>query len=107
MSSVDDSPTPSRRRLSGASPGPRQRVDNLVLVVEDDTDFRAALCAILLDHGFEVIEARNGEEGLARLRDVLPAIILCDARTPGIAGFIAKPVRLSDLLDAVAAHARP
>ena len=29
------------------------------------------------------------------------------ARTPGIAGFIAKPVRLSDLLDAVAAHARP
>lgn len=28
------------------------------------------------------------------------------ARTPGLAGLIAKPVRLTDLLDAVAAHAR-
>ncbi|HET9598564.1 MAG TPA: response regulator [Anaeromyxobacteraceae bacterium] len=40
----------------------------LVLVVEDDADIREALTALVEDCGLSVCAARDGVEGLARLR---------------------------------------
>jgi len=37
-----------------------------ILVVEDDGDIRSALCSILAEEGYTVIEAHNGYEGLRR-----------------------------------------
>ena len=57
-----------------------------VLVVEDDAEINDALADVLREEGFEVHCARDGEEGLERLRDVLPALILCDVRMPVLSG---------------------
>lgn len=59
----------------------------LVLVVEDDTDLRAALGDALEGEGIEVALARDGHDALERLRSGLrPAVILLDVLMPGVDG---------------------
>ncbi|RYG37132.1 response regulator [bacterium] len=58
-----------------------------VLVVEDDSDTRQMLGAMLERHGWDVIEAANGLEGLARLDDNDPDLILLDLMMPEMDGF--------------------
>jgi CheY-like chemotaxis protein len=58
-----------------------------VLVVEDDDDARAVLRETLQHHGYSVIEARDGREGLTALRRHRPALILLDLRMPRMDGF--------------------
>jgi diguanylate cyclase (GGDEF)-like protein/PAS domain S-box-containing protein len=61
----------------------------LVLVVDDDAPTRM-LARTSLDHaGFRVAEAADGEEGLARLREVRPDIVLLDVMMPRLDGFAA------------------
>ena len=54
-----------------------------VLVVEDDPFVRMFAVEVLEDEGFEVIEAENGEEGLARCRERLADVLFTDIRLPG------------------------
>jgi CheY-like chemotaxis protein len=42
--------------------------DDTILIVEDDDDIRASLAALLASEGYDVVEARNGEDGLRALR---------------------------------------
>ena len=53
-----------------------------ILIVDDEQNARAALRTILTEEGYEVSEARDGEEGLLRLADFSPAVVLCDVRMP-------------------------
>jgi two-component system, OmpR family, alkaline phosphatase synthesis response regulator PhoP len=57
-----------------------------LLVVDDDDAIVEVLCAILEDEGYEVLTARNGEEGLSRLATKRPAAILCDLMMPVLNG---------------------
>ncbi|MBD1825589.1 SpoIIE family protein phosphatase [Cyanobacteria bacterium FACHB-DQ100] len=57
-----------------------------VLIIEDDRLMRKLLKKLLQPEGFEVVEATTGEEGLALISAVRPALILCDWRLPGIDG---------------------
>ena len=67
-----------------------------VLVVEDDTDNRNLAADILMDLGARVMVASNGIDGLKRLQDRCPDLILCDLRMPGMDGFaFAREVRTS------------
>ena len=62
----------------------------LVMIVEDDADTRDALRDIMATHGFETIEARNGREALAMLRDpavARPAVIILDLWMPEFDGW--------------------
>lgn len=55
-----------------------------VLVVEPDTDSRAALVRALVELGLPMpIEAATGAEAVAQAAELEPALILCDARLEG------------------------
>jgi CheY-like chemotaxis protein len=59
-----------------------------LLVVEDDDDSRLALAAVLRQHGYGVVPAANGEEGLRALRSgPTPDLILLDMLMPGLDGW--------------------
>lgn len=57
-----------------------------ILVVEDN-DRNLKLVRDVLQHaGFEVLEARTGEQGVALARDDPPDLVLLDLQLPGIDG---------------------
>jgi two-component system NtrC family response regulator/two-component system response regulator HydG len=57
-----------------------------VLVVDDEQNARAALRTILSEEGYEIVEARDGEEALARLSETAPDVVLADVRMPKMDG---------------------
>jgi two-component system KDP operon response regulator KdpE len=57
-----------------------------VLIVDDDPAFRRALLTSLAASGFDVAEARTGEEALLVLRDRPCDIVLLDINMPGMGG---------------------
>jgi two-component system KDP operon response regulator KdpE len=57
-----------------------------VLIVDDEAALRKALRASLAASGFDVFEARNGEEALALLPQTLPDVVLLDINMPGRGG---------------------
>jgi CheY-like chemotaxis protein len=54
-----------------------------VLVVDDIEDSRILVAKILGYRGYEVIGAKNGEEGINMAQTQLPDLILMDMRMPG------------------------
>jgi CheY-like chemotaxis protein len=57
-----------------------------VLIVEDDDDSRTILAETLRFHGYAVVEACDGREGLSALAHHRPAVILLDLRMPRMSG---------------------
>lgn len=70
----------------------------VMLVVEDDHAMRSLLCDELLDLGYRIIEATDGEEALQRIADFIPDLILTDLRMP--AGGLDYVTRLRTLAPA-------
>ena len=58
-----------------------------VLIVDDDADNRRIVAKVLLVEGYQVIEARDGLEALARARAELPDLILMDLSLPHLDGW--------------------
>ena len=58
-----------------------------VLVVDDGAEVRDLLRRQLSGEGFEVREAVNGREGLDRVREKIPGVILLDLMMPELDGF--------------------
>lgn len=61
----------------------------LVLLVEDTEDNRFMMRRLLEMSGFEVVEARNGEEAVRMASDKKPEMILMDLSLPIIDGLAA------------------
>jgi two-component system KDP operon response regulator KdpE len=57
-----------------------------ILVVDDDPQIRRVMKATLVGHGYEVIEARTGEDALEKFPHEMPSLILLDMNMPGIGG---------------------
>jgi two-component system KDP operon response regulator KdpE len=57
-----------------------------VMIVDDEPQARRVLKAALVTRGFEVTDARTGEEALESLRRETPDVILLDLKMPGIGG---------------------
>ncbi|MGO1297534.1 MAG: response regulator [Vibrio sp.] len=58
----------------------------IIMLVDDDPIFRHMIRASLVSHGYEVIEAENGLEGLRQLSVSRPDLILCDLSMPVLNG---------------------
>jgi two-component system KDP operon response regulator KdpE len=57
-----------------------------IMIVDDEPQARRVLRTALISQGFEVMDARNGEEALLGLRHESPDVILLDLQMPGIGG---------------------
>jgi len=61
----------------------------LVLIVDDRVEDRVFVKTILKDQNIEVLEARNGLEGLQHLRERSVKVVCLDVRMPGMNGIAA------------------
>jgi len=58
-----------------------------ILIVDDDPDIRIAISSILKSRSYEVIEARDGEEALAKLKEDKVDLMILDLLMPKMDGF--------------------
>ena len=49
-----------------------------ILLVDDDPDFLEMHTAVLRNHGYDVLTATSGQEGLERVRAEMPDLIILD-----------------------------
>ncbi len=57
-----------------------------ILVVDDEPQIRRIMRTTLTGAGYEVEDAKSGEEALAKLRDYHPDLVLLDMNMPGMGG---------------------
>ena len=57
-----------------------------ILVVEDEAPIREMLCFVLEQKGYETIEAEDFADGLAKVREPYPELIVLDWMMPGGSG---------------------
>jgi len=73
-----------------------------VLIIEDDSQTRDMLAAMLATHGFHPVVAEDGLEGLHLLRTVrhrapeTPCLVLLDLKMPRLSGHEFRRVQLGD-----------
>jgi two-component system, cell cycle response regulator DivK len=73
-----------------------------ILVVEDHEDNRQILRDLLTSADFEVIEAEDGEAGLAAAAAHRPDLILMDIQLPGIDGYeTTRRLKVNAVLQAI------
>src|SRR5215813_14609874 len=70
-----------------------------ILIVDDYSDTRSALSSLLRRKGYQVIEARNGNEGVWQATQSSPDLILMDLAMPSLDGIEAtRQIRQSPKL---------
>ncbi len=58
-----------------------------ILIVDDDPDIVDALYVLLEGEGYDVVSASDGEEGLARIKEENPDLIILDLLMPKLDGY--------------------
>jgi two-component system, OmpR family, KDP operon response regulator KdpE len=65
-----------------------------ILIVDDEPQIRRIMRETLITAGYEVDDARNGMEGLEKLRDFHPDLVLLDINMPEMGGVeVCKTIR--------------
>lgn len=57
-----------------------------ILVIDDSRTERESLRACLVEHGYRVVLAASGEEGLETARRAIPDLVIVDGQLPGMNG---------------------
>jgi DNA-binding NtrC family response regulator len=65
---------------------PMNAITTTILIVDDEPVIRESVSVYLQDSGFTVIEANNGQTGVAVFREKKPDLMLLDLRMPGMDG---------------------
>jgi DNA-binding response OmpR family regulator len=69
-------------------------MNETILIIDDDTKLNRLLADFLKDFGFEVISSTRPEEGLKRVRQEAPDLVILDVMLPGMSGFeVCKAIR--------------
>jgi len=58
-----------------------------ILIIEDDKFLRELIVRKLLEEDYEISEAIDGEEGIKKVKEEKPDLVLLDLILPGIDGF--------------------
>ncbi len=58
-----------------------------VLIIEDDPTILANTVELLELEGFNVVSAKDGEEGIQRAQEFTPDVIVCDVLMPKVDGY--------------------
>ena len=58
-----------------------------ILIIEDDKFLRELIAQKLIKEGFEISEAVDGEEGMKKVKEEKPDLVLLDLILPGVDGF--------------------
>jgi CheY-like chemotaxis protein len=71
--------------------------EKTVMIVEDDADIREALTALLVETGYSVACAGDGEDALRQLKaGARPAVVLLDLMMPVMTGAEFRQAQLAD-----------
>lgn len=62
-------------------------MNSKILIVEDDKFLRELISQKLLKEGYEIDSAIDGEEGVKKIKETKPNLVLLDLILPGIDGF--------------------
>lgn len=65
----------------------KPRGDAKILVIEDEPTILFAFEETIRKKGFEFISARDGNEGLAKAKELIPTLIITDVGLPQLNGF--------------------
>jgi two-component system KDP operon response regulator KdpE len=57
-----------------------------ILVVDDEPQIRRMLRTTLTASGYQVADARSGEEGIEKFREYMPDLVIMDLNMPGMGG---------------------
>jgi len=69
----------------------------VILVVDDEENIRILYREELVDCGYEVVLAENGEAALQKLSESKPDLIILDIKMPGMSGIeLLKKIREDD-----------
>ena len=60
---------------------------NTILIIEDEKILRETLTDILEINGYNVLQAKDGEEGVEIYTQTAPDLIICDINMPKMNGF--------------------
>lgn len=69
---------------------------NTILVVDDSPTDRHVLSRMLTNNGYQVGTAESGEEGVLKIKQYMPDLVLMDVVMPGINGFQATRMLARD-----------
>jgi DNA-binding response OmpR family regulator len=58
-----------------------------ILIIEDQAPMRRNLALMLQMEGFDVASAENGREGLEKVREFRPDLVICDVMMPEMDGY--------------------
>jgi two-component system, OmpR family, alkaline phosphatase synthesis response regulator PhoP len=73
-----------------------------VLIVDDEPNIAISVEFLMRREGFEVLVARDGEEGLARIHADRPDLVVLDVMMPKLDGFeVCKTIRADPTLAGV------
>ena len=62
------------------------RTKRRILLIDDDTSLLVTLSDFLRFEGYDVVTAESGEQGLKKLEDIAPDLIILDMSMPGMGG---------------------
>lgn len=71
-------------------------MEKKILIVDDDEKNLKLLRVILQNSGYEILEAKNGEDAVKIAKENIPALILMDIRMPVMDGITATKIIKSE-----------
>jgi len=78
-----------------------------ILVVDDDEKLNRLLKRFLKDFGYDIYSAVDADDGLKKVRTIMPDLIILDVMLPGMSGFdVCKRIRESSAVPIIMLTAR-
>lgn len=76
--------------------------NSMILVIDDQPGIRRLLVEVLSEEGYRVAVAANGYEGVQKVKENLPDLILMDMKMPGMDGIeTLRELKNADMSDRV------